>query len=539
MDPSSLRELAETPIRPDAPTGDPARDDPDFEAAQAEVRKLEDPAGGQPDWARVEKLAAEILKSRSKDLLAGCHLAVAGFIREGWPGLVGGLECVTALCQTHWEGMYPVMKRMRGRANALTWFAERSAAEAKRNEPKGGDIAHLDRARELADALADLLREKNDDCGLAMGELTATLRDVKEVVGDVPSAGSPPPPPGEGAPSGGAAAPTAAPTAAASGAAISSGPLDSPAAANQLLGDIRAAAARLGEYWLSQDPTDPAPYRLRRALAWVHVRALPPATGTRTQIPAPPGGAQELATMLANAQWPGVLQQSEDRMRNALFWLDLQRYSWAALRGMGAEDAAEVVARETETLLLRLPGLDTLEFADGTPLADAETRSWIAAEVRRSGDAAGAAAPAGGSGGGEMDEAFEEACAEARGLARKKKLPEALRILETGAAGAGDVRARARWQLEIGRICLETGHVRSAYAYLDGLDRALAGTPVHDWDPGFSAELTKSLLQSLDKVLSSQGNKPASPEEITRSRELRARLARLDITTAVSLDGQG
>jgi len=537
MDPSSLRELAETPIRPDAPTGDPARDDPDFEAAEAEVRKLEDPAGGQPDWGRVEKLASEILRSRSKDLLAACHLSVAVFLRAGWPGLVGGLECLTGLCQAHWDDLYPVRKRMRGRANALTWFAERSAVEAKRNEPRGGDIEHLDRARELAEALANLLREKNDDCGLAMGELTATLRDVKEVVGDVPSAA---PPPSPDAPAQPAAAPTSSPAPAA-GPAISSGPLDSPAAANQLLGDIRSAAARLGEYWLSENPTDPAPFRLRRALAWIHVRALPPATGTRTQIPAPPGGAGEIGTMLANGQWPGVLQQSEDRMRTALFWLDLQRFSWAALRGMGAEDAADAVARETETLLLRLPGLETLEFADGTPLADAETRAWIAAEVRRSGDGeAGAAAPgAGGGSDGEADEAFEEARVEARGLAKKKKLPEALRILEAGAAGAADIRSRARWQLEIGRICVETGHVRSAYAYLDGLDRALAATPVHDWDPGFSAELTKSLLQSLDKVLSSQGNKPASAEEITRSRELRARLARLDITTAVSLDGQG
>jgi type VI secretion system protein VasJ len=197
------------------------------------------------------------------------------------------------------------------------------------------------------------------------------------------------------------------------------------------------------------------------------------------------------------------------------------------------------VARETEGLLLRLPGLPTLEFSDGTPLADAETRSWIAASVRTSGGGDGDdAAPARGDE-EEPDEAFTTACAEARSLARKKQLPEALRLLEAGAATAAHHRVRARWQLEIGRICLETGHARSAFAYLDGLDRSLSATGVHDWDPAFSAELTKSLLQSLDKALSSQGNKPASAEEITRSRELRARLARLDIAAAVHLDGQG
>jgi type VI secretion system protein VasJ len=535
MDPSSLRELGEAPIRPDAPAGDPARDDPDFEALEGEVRKLENPGDDQPDWGRVEKLATEILRTRSKDVLAACHLGVAVFIRAGWPGLVAGLSCLDGLVRTHWEGMYPVLARMRGRANAITWFGERASVHAQRHPPSGPAIADLDRARELAESLAAFLREKDDDCGLALGELTATLREVKDLVGDVPSAATAPAPtpstPGGPAP----ASPTGPPPA-----PIAGGPLDSPAAATLLLGEIRTAAGRLAEYWRGQDPTDPAPYRLARSLAWAHLRETPPASGSRTQIPPPPEGTgRQLAAMVEAGQWPGVLQQTEDRLRTAVLWLDLQRYTWAALRGLGAEAAASAVARETEGLLVRLPGLPTLEFSDGTPLADAETRSWIAASVRTSSGGDGDdPAPVRGDE-GEPDEAFATACAEARSLARKKQLPEALRLLEAGAATAPHHRVRARWQLEIGRICLETGHARSAFAYLDGLDRSLIATGVHDWDPAFSAELTKSLLQSLDKALSSQGNKPASAEEITRSRELRARLARLDIAAAVHLDGQG
>ncbi len=65
------------------------------------------------------------------------------------------------------------------------------------------------------------------------------------------------------------------------------------------------------------------------------------------------------------------------------FWLDLQWYLWQSLSRAGApwEHWADYVLSDLKLMLKRLPGLETLAWNDGTPLADEVTLNWIAEKV--------------------------------------------------------------------------------------------------------------------------------------------------------------
>src|SRR6188474_1121374 len=108
---ADLAALGSQPIRPDAPSGDPARDAPEFEALQAEVRKLEQPDAPAPNWVLVIDASAAILGGKSKDLLAASYLSVGLLERDGFPGLATGLTVLRDIVSSQWETCFPEAKR--------------------------------------------------------------------------------------------------------------------------------------------------------------------------------------------------------------------------------------------------------------------------------------------------------------------------------------------------------------------------------------------------------------------------------------------
>jgi type VI secretion system ImpA family protein len=61
------------------------------------------------DWPLVESLCADILRTRSKDLLVACWLAEAVIHRVGFAGLACGLQLLTALCRCYWPALHPAI----------------------------------------------------------------------------------------------------------------------------------------------------------------------------------------------------------------------------------------------------------------------------------------------------------------------------------------------------------------------------------------------------------------------------------------------
>ena len=123
-----------------------------------------------------------------------------------------------------------------------------------------------------------------------------------------------------------------------------------------------------------------------------------------------------------------------------------------------------------------------------------------------------------------------------RSFLRQKSLREAMRVLRDGSARSRTLRGRIQWGLEIGRICQEARSPETAYLHLRGLYEDVSRAGLEDWDPAGALELIKVLLLSLDEVLSS--GHPGLDDERAFHRELKKRLCRLDIASALASEGR-
>jgi type VI secretion system protein VasJ len=535
-----LQEIGACPVRPGAPAGLPGRDEPEFETLQAELRKLELPDGLQPDWSVVVNSTSAFLRDKSKDLLPACYLCMGLFQLEGYAGMRTGLIVLKDLVEGYWETLFPELKRMRGRAAAFDWLADRASKAVAGRPPGPGEREMLAGCLETMQQLGDLLRDKMDT-GEALGALYQALREAQEraEIEDGPVTA----PPAQGAP-------PASGAAASEAAAAPALPVEVKTAdeAAKVLASIKEMGFRLAQYLQASEQGNPLGYRLPRMLAWMHLREIPPSTDGQTSIPAPQPAdlAAKIEELAGRGAWPGVLENTESRFPAAILWLDLQRHAVFALENQGDQVSAQAICDELDLLLRRLPGLEGLKFQNGQPLANNETRAWIERRVRKTAGApaeASASSSAPASSGGEANPLFEadrEACSkardEARSLWRSKRLPEGLRLLEAAAAQARTFRGRLLCRFETASLIKDAGLTDTAQAQFQLLDDELQSAGSEDWDPVFCLEVVKNLFQCHQKAVSLQHSHTG--EELARSRELLARLCRLDVSAAISFEGK-
>lgn len=517
---AELLELGTKPVAGDAPGGVSARDDADFAALQAEVRKLEMADRPAVNWDLVVRNGSTILSGRSKDVLVAAYLSLGLLERRGFEGFADGLTLLRDLITNFWETLHPEVKRARGRLAAFEWLSERGGAAVTRLGERPSKAAAVEACQERVKQITDLLADKLEGGSSALSDLRSALNGVN-VQGEAPAAG--------------AAAASGAPRPAASG-APAVGAVADDTSADQAIAEARRLMRMAGEYYRGKDPKDPVGYRLPRLAAWMSLRQAPAAAdGGKTQIP-PPQPADllpKLEGMLANAQFAGVLQEVEGRIGSAVMWLDLHRLSAQALDRMGEDHAAAsaAIAAEVRALLLRIPSLTELRFANDQPLASPETRTWIQ-NVVMAGTGGGGAAPSSRASEAGAADPFETLRAEALQLARQKKLPEALGKLAGEARRAPRLRDRVRLELEAARICLEQGHLETALAQLESLDADVRGGSIEAWDPEISGEVVRSLIACRQRA----GVK--TPEDAQRVRDLLQRLARLDVVAALELSAK-
>ncbi|WDT80731.1 MAG: TssA family type VI secretion system protein [Candidatus Manganitrophus sp.] len=269
--------IGSTPIRSDAPSGDSAKYDPLFEKLQAEIGKLEALSGGPVQWKEVIGSGREILEKKSKDLLVASYVSVGLLEQRGYAGLLAGLSCMEGMVEAFWETLYPETKRMRARINALIWLSEKGVAVG-RKKPVPGEGKEVRACSEKIDALEKYFGEKlaNDSPGL--GDLRRAVdqwaREVESAEAATARTESP--------------APNVSTSAETAGPAISSGKIESIEDAERVFGEAGDVIRRAADVVRGQQPTNPWPYQVMRALTWSRFDGLPAHTDWETRIPAPP-----------------------------------------------------------------------------------------------------------------------------------------------------------------------------------------------------------------------------------------------------------
>lgn len=538
--------LGRTPIAGDNPCGEDCRYDPDYEAVEAQIAKMQSISGGTPDWLAVARGSRALLADKTKDLKIASFYACALFETEGFEGLAAGLTILSDLLDHHWEGLYPPKKRMRARGNAISWLGSQVTGPLEAAEP-GPDLdeAVLNAHSQLR-ALDSDAADKMGDHAPVLGEMRRALQRLAEGIklrqqqeaekaakqeaekqkaeeAKAKQAEDPKPQSAQPAPQS-----SPKPVAAAAPAVSTAAPVDD-AEAKKALRDLQTAMRNLAKFRREASPGDALAYQLNRVAAWASVERLPPNEGGQTQLPPPDKERMTLVEGAAGGDPNLAIRAAEAAIADFLFWLTPHRIAAGALEQMGQQAARTMVVDMLAAFLRRVPGVEALSFNDGTPFADPMTKSWIESEVLAAhGDGDG-----GGSGGGE-DRPWAAAAQNARKLAGGGKLDEAAKVFREGALTAAGGRERFAWQLEQARFCLMAGKPLLAAAALEALDDQAATRNLADWEPQLASQLAESLLTCYaDKTIKDS----LTDDQRARLRRQQAILARLDLGTAMALTG--
>lgn len=405
MDLNDISGIGLAPVDAAAPAGADVREETAFDLLQNEISKMSNPAASSGvDWEQVIAQACILTRDKGKDIMVICYLAGGLLQVQGLPGLAAGLRVLDDVLLNYWESMFPPVGRLRARRNALQWLIDRIKSHSEDN-----DWALLP-AQEPAVAQAlqthlksiDALMAEKDGDAPTLRPLIALAANVPthEVTEPVTQALAPAPlnasspetvatseVASKGGPSSIHAAPAASETARAVSPvqalqvdALAQEPVDS---AEEAEAAATQAIQRLSDIaqWLSDgDLHQPQLYRFNRLGAWGGIEQLPQANGGKTHLPGPvPQVLEALNAMQARQSDEDLLRFAEAQLPIFPFWLDLNCIAAQALARLGGlhESARLEVQGATAWLVMRLPGIEFLAFANDVPFANAETRQWL------------------------------------------------------------------------------------------------------------------------------------------------------------------
>jgi type VI secretion system ImpA/VasJ family protein len=235
------------PIAGPSPAGPDARYEPLHEQVRAEAAKLDNPAGGVPNWKAVVKSAQELTSQKSKDLLIESYAAYALFQTEGLMGLASGLYLLAESMDRFWDTMHPPAARVRARVNAIDWLTQKLDIALGQVQVGANDGPAVEALDASVKRLRSVIGERFTDQAPAFRPVTDVVERIKmslpagvtaasggngaaaappPLTPEAPASLEPsapldtnegpptePPPPGEAPPPGAEAAPAAAPAA--------------------------------------------------------------------------------------------------------------------------------------------------------------------------------------------------------------------------------------------------------------------------------------------------------------------------------------
>jgi len=432
------------PIAPDSACGDAPDPLESFTELRNEFAKLTSVTQTPIEWRLVREQSDQLLRETSKDLRLAAYLMLAKHHERGLHGLILGLVIAAELLARYPKALHP--KRPKSRGNFAEWLIVQAAAalsqmdkpiSASEHQALVSARKHLaavfaehlgDRApsqRPLREAIKNIaITPENEDedepedeqgAGLTASQTetetekaeSLTKAEASPSVTDPAAAGTnvaaDPTPPSRTADAKSNTDPVAVDPKVTTSAkkvavkpAAAAAPLADLGDLDRFLDATDDALASTARALRDALPADPRGYRLLRIALWLKLIAPPPTKpdGNTHLRPLQDRDRKQLETLLAKQQWAGLIQRSESLLPLNRYLLDLQRYSCAALEGLGEEYAAAAVAvrAEVTALLVRFPSLPKLRDSSGKPLADAETERWIAERVHPTTPPAGGAA---------------------------------------------------------------------------------------------------------------------------------------------------
>ncbi|MBN1290598.1 MAG: type VI secretion system protein TssA [Candidatus Latescibacteria bacterium] len=496
-----ISELGLLPISENNPSGDDVRYEPEFEALENEIQKLSSPSSSEGiDWNKVISLSSDILGGRSKNLLVASYLCIALINVKGLQGFADGIHVLRGLLENFWETMYPPKKRMRGRTNAIDWWVEKVDAIIENKEVEKWPSELRTSFADDLHAIDTFLGENVEDAPIltTMNERILALVEIEKAP-ELPSVEEPS---GEvsrekvdAAPAESKEKETVIPDAPPPTLkSVQTQEADTGEDAEKLIKqglDILGKAATL---LIKKENLTSVPFRLNRIVAWLPVQNLPPVSDGKTLIPPPDEQIiSTLRNMYQTQKWRDLLQAAESRVRQFLFWIDLSRYVAESLEQLRYPDICSTVSSETLNYVNRLPGIEKLAFADGTPFADVETKEWLRTLIQQHGTAGASTGP----GGSEIEQLVEQELAQSQKLIKENKLPGALSGFKNKVNSAASSREQFIWEIGLCRLLLRAKLpklvVPNSLKILEMIDTY----KIDEWEPALAVDGLTVVLSGL------------------------------------------
>ena len=367
----SIRTLGKKAIPGELPSGREVRELEGFLDLQAEIDRSQSiSASGAVDWKKVQKLSEELLDREGKDLLVACYLSVALTRTGGPPGFLAGLQVMADLVEGYWETLFPPLKRLRGRRNAISWWIEQQKEILPKLESPPLSPAEMAEGREVARRLNRTLGDKDPE-----GPLLSPVISLLESL-PVMEPEAPPEVPESATPERTDPSPEPLEPLSRQEEPISI----SEEEPEETLERIYAAMKTVSENLLSAGPSDFRIYRTSRMSLWDPISALPDSQERVTRIPPPPHPLQSaLESLLSSGNTEDLVAFCESRQPAYPFWLDLSFHEAMALEAMGetGSQATLAIKGELSFLCKRLAGIESLSFSDNTPFLSPGGQKWL------------------------------------------------------------------------------------------------------------------------------------------------------------------
>lgn len=499
------------PITPDSPLGDDPGYDDDFQQMREEVNKL-----SGADTGLVCALAEKLLTSVCKDVRVATYYIWARLHIDGESGMADSLALLAGLVQRFGDELHP--QRGNSRKLALEWLAGSRVLDSLTLYP---EVTKSDFER-IVGALA-LIEESvaswEESTRPKFGNLYAALENRLAQSGGPDSI----------IPQNSSAAVHY------SAYASPEAPVLKPVASGR---DLLDQAKLLAKYLFDQPNGWLSGHHLMKSIRLDTLNELPPlASDRRTRLlPPKPDSRALLKRLYLQQSWLELLEQTDYLFGLGVnhLWLDLQWYAYQALLKLGApyDSWAGIIQQDLNGLLIRLPGLQTLAFNDGTPFADEVTMNWITQQVTTSAEHWGNEPAASANAAGDDDILQLE--------------PEALAQADSGGVEAalnwlqnrpGTHTPRQQWliRLLMARVAEQYGKNDMALHLLSELDGNATSLTLTQWEPELLFEVKARRLKLLrTKATRAESDKPRIHNEMEY---LLAGLIALDPARAAVLCG--
>ncbi len=350
--------LGIVPINEQNKAGKDIKYDEDFEKIEFEISKLTSPsASNEVDWALVVKLCEGILKDKSKNLLVSAYFSYALFKTRAIDGLADGIKVLADMIESYWNDLYPPIRRIKGRINAIEWIIDKISKELENIDNFEIDIVKKDDFINDLKRVDDFLNENVENAPLFynliklvdMKLVTKTLKPQEEMIEKVLEVEE-----------------KVEQTEQKNG--------DNEKDFDTLVSSLNMLTGKMIE---SKDYRSEL-FIINRAFSWLDIDELPSSDKNVTMLPPP--DTQEvdiLKKLYEEKSYESLLWAAESRITTYLFWLDLHYYVFESLKNLGFAQAAQTVKEQTLYFINKLPKLQNLSFSNSMPFANKITKQWL------------------------------------------------------------------------------------------------------------------------------------------------------------------